>query len=198
MNFLASTDALIIDVRRNGGGEAEMVQLICSYLLPGDKPIHLNSFYWREGDRTEEFWTLKDLPGKRYLGKEVYVLTSRGTFSAAEVFTYNLKNLKRATIVGETTGGGAHPGGDVLLGDHFAAFIATGRAINPITKTNWEGTGVKPDVEVDAERALDVAREMALKRLRETLTDADAKEFIEQDLRAEDRLEKFYKERKSR
>jgi hypothetical protein len=197
MNFLENTDALIIDVRRNGGGQGEMVQLICSYLLPNDKPIHLNSFYWREGDRIEEFWTLKDLPGKRYLGKDVYVLTSRGTFSAAEEFTYNLKNLKRATIVGETTGGGAHPGGVVPLADHFAVFIATGRAINPITKTNWEGTGVKPDVEVNADKALEVARDLAIKKLRDTLVDSEAKEFLEQDLRAEERFEKFYKERLS-
>ncbi len=198
MTFLADTDALIFDVRRNGGGEGEIVQLICSYLLPADKPIHLNSFYWRKGDRTEEFWTLKDLPGKRYLGKDVYVLTSRATFSAAEEFTYNLKNLKRATIVGETTGGGAHPGGVVPLGDKFAVFIATGRAINPITKTNWEGTGVKPDVEVDADKALDVARELALKKLREKFTDPDAKEFLDRDVRGQERMEKFYKERKTR
>lgn len=198
MNFLADTDALIFDVRRNGGGEGEMVQLICSYLLPADKPTHLNSFYWRKGDRTEEFWTLKDLPGKRYLDKDVYVLTSRATFSAAEEFTYDLKNLKRATIVGEATGGGAHPGGVVPLGDKFAAFIATGRAINPITKTNWEGTGVKPDVEVDADKALDVARDLAVKKLREKQTDADAKEFLDRDLRSAERMEQFYKDRKTR
>ncbi len=198
LNFLANTDALIIDVRRNGGGDGQMVQLICSYLLPDDKPIHLNSFYWRQGNRTEEFWTLKELPGKRYLGKDVYVLTSRGTFSAAEEFTYNLKNLKRATIVGETTGGGAHPGMMVPLADHFTAFIATGRAINPITKTNWEGTGVQPDVEVDADKALDVARELALKKLQEAATDPDAREFLDADLKAEQRMEKFYKERKTR
>ncbi len=198
MNFLAGTDALIIDLRRNGGGSGEMVQLLCSYLLSADKPVHINSFYWRKGDRTEEFWTVKDLPGKRYLGRDVYVLTSKATFSAAEEFAYDVKNLKRATLVGETTGGGAHPGGIVPLGDHFAAFIATGRAINPVTKTNWEGTGVKPDVEVDADRALDVARELALTKLRKQEGGVEAKEFLENDLRAEERFEKFYQERKSR
>jgi hypothetical protein len=198
MNFLAGTDALIIDIRRNGGGTPQMVQLICSYLFPAEKPTHLNTMYSRRGDKTEEFWTLKDLPGKRYLDKDVYVLTSRRTFSAAEEFTYNLKNLKRATIVGETTGGGAHPGGTVPLGNHFAAFIPTGRAINPITKTNWEGTGVTPDVEVDADKALDAARELALKKLREKSADAGAKELLEEDLRAGRRLEQAYKERKSR
>jgi retinol-binding protein 3 len=198
MNFLHNTDALIFDIRRNGGGDGKMVQLICSYLLPDDKPIHLNSFYWRKGDRMEEFWTLKDLLGKRYLDKDVYVLTSGRTFSAAEEFTYNLKNLKRATIVGETTGGGAHPGGMVPLGDKFAAFIATGRAINPITKTNWEGTGVKPDVEVDADKALDTARELALKKLCDSTKDSLTKEILEHDLQDQQQYEKWYKERKAK
>jgi hypothetical protein len=190
MNFLAGTDALIIDLRQNGGGSPHMVQLLCSYLLPADKPTHLNTMYHRKGDRTEEFWTVKEVAGKRYLDRDVYILTSHRTFSAAEEFTYNLKNLKRATIVGETTGGGAHPGGMVPLGDNFAAFIPTGRAINPITKTNWEGTGVKPDVEVEAGKALDSAREMAVKKLRETLTDPEAKEFLDRDLRMRQRAEK--------
>jgi retinol-binding protein 3 len=105
-NFLANTDALIIDLRRNGGGDPAMVALISSYLF-GPEPVHLNSLYWREGDRTEEFWTAKEVAGKRYGNKDVYVLTSNYTFSGAEEFAYNLKNLKRATIIGETTGGGA-------------------------------------------------------------------------------------------
>ena len=162
-NFLANTDSLIIDLRKNGGGDPEMVQLICSYLFEG-QPVHLNSLYWREGNRTQEFWTLKDVPGKRYAGKEVYVLTSGYTFSGAEEFSYNLKNLKRATIVGETTGGGAHPGGGHRLSQHFGAFIPTGRAINPITKTNWEGTGVEPDVKVAADLALKTAHVAALRK----------------------------------
>src|SRR5262249_7828932 len=120
MNFLAGTDALIIDLRQNGGGSPQMVQLMCSYLLPDAKPTLLNTMTYRKGDRTEEFWTVKDVAGKRYLDRDVYVLTSRRTFSGAEEFTYNLKNLKRATIVGETTGGGAHPGGMVPLGENFA------------------------------------------------------------------------------
>ena len=161
---VADSDALIFDLRRNGGGSPEMVRLVCSYLFDS-KPVHLNSLYWREGDRTDEFWTLKDLPGKRYLGKDVYVLTSSRTFSGAEEFSYNLQNLKRAAIVGETTGGGAHPGGVRRLDPNFSVFIPTGRAINPITKTNWEGKGVKPEVEVSAESALKTAQEMAIKRL---------------------------------
>lgn len=163
MNFVANTDALIFDLRENGGGDPAMVALICSYLF-GDKPVHLNDLYWRKGDRTAEFWTNPNVPGRKFLDKDVYVLTSNRTFSGAEEFSYNLKNLKRATIVGETTGGGAHPGEMVRLSDHFGAFVPTGRAISPITKTNWEGTGVEPDVKVPKELALQTAYLMALKK----------------------------------
>ena len=166
MNFLANTDALIIDLRKNGGGSPHGVALLCSYFFD-EKPVHLNSLYWRKGDRTEEFWTRKELAGKRYLGRDVYVLTSSRTFSAAEEFTYNLQTQKRATVVGETTGGGAHPGGTRPINDHFAMFVPTGRAINPITKTNWEGVGVRPDVEAAADQALEKAQEVALKRIQE-------------------------------
>jgi C-terminal processing protease CtpA/Prc len=140
-----------------------MVALISSYLF-GDKPVHLNDLYWRKGDKTEEFWTKPAAAAKKY-DKDVYVLTSKRTFSGAEEFSYNLKNLKRATIIGETTGGGAHPGGMVRLNEHFGVFIPTGRAISPITKTNWEGTGVEPDVKVPKELALKVAYVSALTKV---------------------------------
>ncbi|HEX8474672.1 MAG TPA: S41 family peptidase [Pyrinomonadaceae bacterium] len=174
MNFLSNTDALIIDLRQNGGGEPEMVALICSYLF-GSEPVHLNSLYWREGNRTDEFWTKKTVSGKRYEGKDVYVLTSRRTFSGAEEFSYNLKNLKRATIIGETTGGGAHPGGGFRINENFGMFVPTGRAINPITKTNWEGTGVKPDIDVPAEQALKTAHLMAVQKAIDKTTDEQLK-----------------------
>src|SRR5215203_3714037 len=141
----------------------------------GPEPVHLNDLYWREGNRTEEFWTKKEVAGKRYLNKDVYVLTSKRTFSGAEEFTYNLKNLKRATIVGETTGGGAHPGGGFRISEHFGMFVPTGRAISPITKTNWEGTGVTPDISVAADQAFLVARVMALKKALTTLTNPNLK-----------------------
>jgi len=181
MNFINGTQALIIDMRNNGGGNPEMVALVCSYLF-GPEPVHLNDLYWREGNRTDEFWTKKELAGKRYLNKDVYVLTSKRTFSGAEEFTYNLKNLKRAIIVGETTGGGAHPGGGFRLNEHFGMFVPTGRAINPITKTNWEGTGVTPDVAVPADQALLTARIMALKKSLTTLTDPDLKTNFQDEI----------------
>jgi len=181
MNFVNGTDALIIDMRNNGGGNPAMVALVCSYLF-GPEPVHLNDLYWREGNRTDEFWTRKEVPGKRYLNKDVYVLTSKRTFSGAEEFTYNLKNLKRATIIGETTGGGAHPGGGFRISEHFGMFIPTGRAISPITKTNWEGTGVTPDVNVPADQALLVARIMALKKSIPTIANPDRKAAMGEEL----------------
>jgi C-terminal processing protease CtpA/Prc len=194
MNFLNGTDALIIDMRSNGGGNPAMVALVCSYLF-GPEPVHLNDLYWREGNRTDEFWTKKEVAGRRYLNKDVYVLTSKRTFSGAEEFTYNLKNLKRATIIGETTGGGAHPGGGFRISEHFGMFVPTGRAISPITKTNWEGTGVTPDVAVPADQALLVARLMALKKSVTTLANPDFKAGVEDEIQ---KLEKELAALKSR
>jgi C-terminal processing protease CtpA/Prc len=168
MNFLTNTDALIIDIRANGGGAPSMVALVSSYLFGGE-PVHLNDLYFRPEDTTHQWWTLPHVPGKRYQDKPVYVLTSKRTFSAAEEFAYNLKSLKRATIVGETTGGGAHPGGMHRLNEHFLVFVPSGRAINPLTKSNWEGTGVAPDLPVAAAQALKTAHLAALKKVAEGL-----------------------------
>ena len=139
MAFLQNTEALIFDLRQNGGGSPYMIALISSYLF-GDKPVHLNDMYWRKSGKTDEFWTNPQLAKVKFTNKDIYVLTSNYSFSGAEEFSYNLKNLKRATIIGETTGGGAHPGGMVRLHDHFGVFIPVGRAINPISKTNWDGS----------------------------------------------------------
>lgn len=176
MALLSGADALVFDLRENGGGEPQMIQLITTYLFEGE-PKHLNSFYYREGDRTEQFWTLPYVPGKRVPGVPVYVLTSGRTFSGAEEFTYNLKNLKRATIVGETTGGGAHPVNRELIDDDFWVSVPYARAVNPISKTNWEGTGVEPDVKVPAPQALDAALALALEKLNAAETDARFKNF---------------------
>ena len=174
MNFLAYTDAVIFDLRQNGGGEPSMIQLISSYLL--DQPTHLNSFYVRRSDSTEQFWTQAYVSGPRMSDVDVYVLTSKSTFSGAEEFTYNIKNLKRGTIIGETTGGGAHPI-DIRIFENLNCGMSLpfGRAVNPITGTNWEGTGVTPDIQVSQEKALDVAHLEALNKLLEKEKDADRK-----------------------
>ncbi len=176
MNFLANTDAVIIDLRDNGGGSPSLIQLITSYFFEG--PEHLNSFYIREGDRTQQFWTLPYVPGKKMIDTKVFVLTSGHTFSGAEEFTYNLKNMKRATIVGETTGGGAHPVSTHIINDHFAIRVPFGRAVNPITNTNWEGTGIEPDIRTSRAEALDRAYLLALERLLEGEKDDSRKQVI--------------------
>jgi hypothetical protein len=158
MNFLGHVDALIVDMRDNGGGAPAMVAYVTSYLF--ETPTHLNDLYNRAQDSTQQWWTLPHVPGERLGEQPVYVLTSQRTFSGGEEFTYNLKSLGRATIVGEITGGGAHPVRGEWINEQFMIGVPFARAINPITKTNWEGTGVEPDVAVPAAEALDKAREL--------------------------------------
>lgn len=164
MNYLCRADALIIDLRNNSGGTAAMVQLIISYFF-SDKPVHLNSFYWRRTNTITNTWTLPKLPGKLRPDIDLYILTSSLTFSAAEEFAYDLKNLKRATLIGETTGGGANIGSVMMATSRFKVFIPFGRAINPITHTNWEGVGVEPHIKTTSEAAFDTARIIALEKL---------------------------------
>ncbi|RZJ65366.1 MAG: hypothetical protein EOO50_14020 [Flavobacterium sp.] len=159
MAFLANTDALIIDLRENHGGEPDMVRFLASCFFKAD--VHLNDLYYRKENKTDEFRT-KDPAGSRY-EKPVYILTSARTFSGGEEFAYDFQTQKRAILIGETTGGGANPGDQVDLKGDFMAFIPNGRAINPITKTNWEGVGVVPDVAMPAADALQYAHEAALR-----------------------------------
>jgi hypothetical protein len=163
MNFLANVDAIIIDLRENGGGDPKMIALLSTYLF--SKQTHLNDLWDRKSDTTQQYWTLPYVPGKRLDDKPVYLLTSKQTFSGAEEFSYNLKNLKRAVIVGETTGGGAHPVSGHRIDDRFMIGVPFARAINPISKTNWEGVGVEPDVKVPSAEALSTAQKLAAEKL---------------------------------
>ena len=167
MNFLANTDALIIDLRRNGGGDPAMNATLLTYFVKPGERLLFNTFYQRAGNKTKEYWTSPYVPGPRYAGKPVYVLTSARTGSCAEEFAYDVQTHRVGTLVGAVTAGGANPGDFFRLSNHFAAFIATGRAINPVTHTNWEGVGVTPDSLTAAGVALRVAYTMAVEKLLE-------------------------------
>lgn len=173
MQFLANSDVLILDLRRNGGGEPSMIAYLLSYVF--DQKTHLNDIYDRTTGKTQEWWT-HDVPGKKYGGsKPIYVLTSHDTFSGGEELAYDLKTLGRATIVGETTGGGAHPVRAYKVSDHFAVGVPYARAINPVTHTNWEGKGVAPDIAVPADQALDTAYRAILEKMLAATTDPGMK-----------------------
>ncbi len=163
MNFVAHTDALIFDLRENHGGSPDMVDFMVSYLFR--RSTHINDLTNRHDNDTHQYWTLPWIPGPRFVDQPVYVLTSHTTFSGGEEFTFDLKTQKRATIVGETTGGGAHPMRGLPAGDHFSIGVPFGRPINPVTKGDWEGTGVEPDVKVSSADALTTAVKLAAEKL---------------------------------
>jgi retinol-binding protein 3 len=177
MTFLGNTDALIIDVRRNGGGEPAMVAAVCSYLLPPN--LLINKFYWRPQNRWDEFRT-GSTRGRHYgTTRPVYVLTSDQTFSGAEEFAYDIQTQRRGEVVGDTTGGGAHPGGMRRVTEQFGVWVPSGRAVNPVTGTNWEGTGVRPDVPVSADAALRTAHLRALERLLKAEKDPERRAWLQ-------------------
>ena len=163
MGFVAHTDALIFDLRENGGGSPDMVTMIASYLF--DKRTHVIDMYNRKEDTTTQNWTLSYLPGKRMATQPVFVLTSKRTFSGAEEFAFDLQKQKRAVIVGETTGGGAHPVSPHVVADYFVVGVPFAKSLDPVTRTNWEGTGVEPDVKVPAEDALETAQKLAMEKI---------------------------------
>jgi hypothetical protein len=169
MAKLNNVNAIIFDVRDNPGGCANMVAFLATYLF--DRPTHLNDFYNRGEHTTEQSWTLAPVAGNKLADKPAFVLTSHETFSAAEAFSYDLKMLKRATLVGETTSGHGHMAMGRRIDDHFMIRVPDIKVINPISKTNWEGTGVEPDVNVKAADALATAEKLAQKRIQKRIKD---------------------------
>jgi hypothetical protein len=167
ITFLSGVDAVIFDLRDNGGGDPRMVAFLSSYLF--DQQVHLDDLWDRRANTTTEYWTFRYVPGTRLGRKPVYILTSRHTFSGAEEFAYDMKLLKRATIVGETTAGAAHPVSAYRAGDHFTIYVPCARSTNPISKTDWEQTGVSPDISVSAASALDKAAELASADIQNTI-----------------------------
>ncbi|GAA0937825.1 S41 family peptidase [Kribbella koreensis] len=162
MSLLSATDALVIDLRRCLGGSPDMVTFLCSHFFDGE-PVHLNDLVTPADGTVRQFWTIPHLPGPRFGGtKPIWVLTSSTTFSAAEELTYDLQQLGRATVIGERTGGGAHPRDGFKLHPHLEATIPIKRALNPVSHTNWEGTGVIPDLELPAPSAFNEAYSQAL------------------------------------
>ncbi len=168
MAFVAHTDALIFDIRQHRGGTPEMIQVLLSYLF--DETTHINTFYHRSTDEYTQTWTLPYVPGKSLSHAPVYVLISSMTGSAGEEFAYDLQQLDRATLIGQTTAGAGHTACVVPVGDSYKLMVPHGRPINPISGTGWQGMGVVPDIETPAEEALRVAHLHAL----ETLIEASA------------------------
>jgi C-terminal processing protease CtpA/Prc len=168
MNFLANMGAIIIDLRKCLGGYPGMISLISSYIL-GEEPVQLGSIYWRDDDATQQYWTLPYVPGQRLDDKPLYILVGKETFSGGEGFAYDMQARKRGIIIGEQTDGGAHPGASYRLNQHFEAFIPIGCLTHPITKQNWEGSGVTPDILAPSEQALKIAHKIALESIIETL-----------------------------
>jgi hypothetical protein len=169
MSLVANANALIIDLRGCLGGYPGMIALICSYLF-GEEPVHLDSIYWKDEDITQQYWTLPFIPGRRFGDKPVYVLTSKVTFSGGEGFAYILQTRQRATVVGEKTDGGAHATTTYRLHPHFEVSIPIGSTINPVTRGNWEKTGIIPDICVPQTQALQVAYRAALQAVIDSLS----------------------------
>ena len=180
MTLAQGSEALILDLRRNGGGEPSSVAHLMSHFFAHGDVRHLNDIYTRPTDATQQYWTNPSVP-VRYTGP-VYVLTSARTFSGGEEAAYDFQTQKRATLVGETTGGGANPGDMIAIAEGFAAFIPTGRAINPVTKTNWEHVGVKPDIAVPAADALKTAHAAILRTRLEAVKDPEEREYLQDAL----------------
>jgi len=173
MAFLANSDAIIIDLRRNGGGYGEMGAFLATYFQDGE-PIRLGEVHDRTLRTVSQEWTMPYAPGPRLAGKDVYILTGRRTFSAADAFAYAMRQQGWAKTVGAGIGGGAHPTTARQVNEHFAVFVPYARFVNAVTGGDWEGTGVAPDLESSEEKALAVAHLAALRGIRDRRKDADS------------------------
>jgi hypothetical protein len=174
--LVQGSDALILDLRRNGGGSPTSVALWMSWFFAQGDERHLNDIFTRSTGETQQFWTTTSV-GERY-AKPVYVLISPRTFSGGEECAYDFQTQKRATLVGETSGGGANAGDRFSLGHGLVVNIPTARAINPVTHTNWEHVGVKPDVEVPAAQAQQAAYVAILRAQVARVTDPDDNAYL--------------------
>jgi C-terminal processing protease CtpA/Prc len=164
MGFLARTDALILDLRANGGGDAVLPEFILSYFF--DEAVLIGEVEQRGVAKPGQAWTYGHVPGHRYGStRPLFVLTSDSTFSGAEAIAYALQTAKRAVIIGGRTGGGANAGDFLAIGNGLTLFVPSARLVNPVTHTNWDGVGVAPDIEVRSADALRVAHDSALARL---------------------------------
>ena len=165
MSLVAAAEALIIDVRQCLGGEPAMVAFLVSYLWDHD-PVQLTGLQERQDDRPRQSWTMPYVPGRRFgRTKPVYALTSAATFSGGEQLAYDLQQLGRAVIIGETTRGGGHAREGFRVGPHLEATISVAAAVSPVTGTSWEGTGVTPDIRIPAARARGEAHRLALEQV---------------------------------
>lgn len=180
MNYIANTDALIFDLRKNGGGRLEMITFLASFFF--EKSTHVNSVYNRSENTLTQEWTQPFVPGKRYVNKPIFLLTSDFTFSGGEAFAYSLQQLNRAKVVGEVTGGGAHPVMFACVEGDIHIRIPNRRSINPITDTNWEGTGVFPDVQMKKGEAFHYSYKKALQYVKDKYEPIKGYEFLVKEI----------------
>lgn len=180
MSLMAGTEALILDLRRNGGGSPASVAYLMSHFFPFGDERHLIDIYNRPTDTTRQIFTVATV-AQRY-DKPVYVLTSARTFSGGEDFSYSMQAQKRGTVVGETTGGGSNPVGRFRVGQGIVVVIPTSRTTNFVTKTNWEHVGVKPDIAVPAAQALQTAHVTILRKLVSSEKDGDERKELQRVL----------------
>lgn len=184
MQLLQATDGLIIDLRNCTGGSPYMVNLLLTYFLAESDPVLISTVYYRPGDTRRQYWSAPWVPGPRYVGKQLYVLTSKRTFSGGEGFTEHLRRMAHATVVGETTRGGSHPSRWYRLDAHFAVSVPVARHVGPPEIKDWEGVGITPDVAVPAAEALSTAHALVLRHLRDTARDAESRTVYEDALSA--------------